>query len=498
MDITTLFFLTSGLFLGWSLGANDAANVFGTAVGTRMVSFGTAALVCSVFIVLGATFSGAGAAHTLGKLGSVNALGGSFVAALAAALTVYWMTRLRLPVSTSQAIVGAIIGWNFYSNSITDMDALIKILTTWIACPLLAGLIAVPLFKLTDFALKKAKFHLIRLDAVTRFGLVAAGAFGSYALGANNIANVMGVFVPSSPFTDIELGGFFEFSGVQQLFFIGALAIAVGVFTYSKRVMLTVGGNLMQLSPVAAWVVVVSHSIVLFLFASEGLEHLLASYGLPTIPLVPVSSSQAVVGAVVGLGLMKGGKNIQWSVLGKISAGWVTTPVISAAVCFIALFFLQNIFNQKVYVPVHYKLSPVVVERLVELGVSVEDFRDMDGKDYDSAVGFRNALRETGYLSGPQEEAVLKYAKLVNIRFDEARLNTLPDDGWLSSEQLQALYRLEGNSYEYEWFAAEELTEQSPEWQLKPDTIVNKTYNKKLKQQLEFVYHHFVEKPPQL
>ena len=63
--------------------------------------------------------------------------------------------------------------------------------------------------------------------------------------------------------------------------------------------MLTVGGDLMQLSPVAAWVVVVSHSIVLFLFASEGLEHLLASYGLPTIPLVPVSSSQAVVGAVV-------------------------------------------------------------------------------------------------------------------------------------------------------------------------------------------------------
>ena len=47
MDLTVLFFLTSGLMLGWSLGANDAANVFGTAVGTRMVRFGTAALVCS-------------------------------------------------------------------------------------------------------------------------------------------------------------------------------------------------------------------------------------------------------------------------------------------------------------------------------------------------------------------------------------------------------------------------------------------------------------------
>ena len=34
-------FLSSGLFLGWSLGANDAANVFGTAVATKMVRFRT-------------------------------------------------------------------------------------------------------------------------------------------------------------------------------------------------------------------------------------------------------------------------------------------------------------------------------------------------------------------------------------------------------------------------------------------------------------------------
>lgn len=495
MDLTILFFLTSGLFLGWSLGANDAANVFGTAVGTRMVRFGTAALVCSIFVILGATFSGSGAAHTLGKLGSVNALGGSFIAALAAAMTVYWMTKLRLPVSTSQAIVGAIIGWNVFSDSITDMASLIKILTTWVACPVLAGLIAVPLFKLTELALKKANFHLLRLDAITRVGLIVAGAFGSYALGANNIANVMGVFVPVSPFTDIELGSFAQFTGVQQLFFIGALAIAVGVFTYSKRVMLTVGGNLMRLSPMAAWVVVVSHSIVLFLFASEGLEHLLASNGLPTIPLVPVSSSQAVVGAVIGLGLMKGGKNIQWRVLGKISAGWVTTPIISASVCFISLFFLQNIFNQTVYNPVHYKLSTAVVERLVELGISVEDFRDMDNSDYTSAIKFRNALRKETYLTGSQEKIVLNYARLTYLSFDEARLNALPNDGWLSPEQIQALHHLKGKSYQHGWRVAGALADESPEWKLKDTSMVNKSYNKQIKQKLSFVYHQFEDKP---
>ena len=53
-DPTIIIFLTGGLFLGWSLGANDAANVFGTAVGSRMVRFTTAALICGIFVILGA------------------------------------------------------------------------------------------------------------------------------------------------------------------------------------------------------------------------------------------------------------------------------------------------------------------------------------------------------------------------------------------------------------------------------------------------------------
>ena len=86
MDISVIIFLTSGLFLGWALGANDAANVFGTAVGTRMVRFSTAAIICSIFVVLGAVNSGAGAAHTLGKLGTIDSLAGAFMAAFSAAL----------------------------------------------------------------------------------------------------------------------------------------------------------------------------------------------------------------------------------------------------------------------------------------------------------------------------------------------------------------------------------------------------------------------------
>lgn len=346
MELITLIFLSSGLFLGWSLGANDAANVFGTAVATKMVRFRTAALICSVMVVIGAVVSGAGASHTLGKLGSITALGGAFTVALSAAMTVYWMTKATLPVSTSQAIVGAIIGWNLFSGTATDPKVLTKIVSTWVLCPVLAAGIGVLLYKFVNYVLKHAKLGLFKLDSYTRIALIVAGAFGSYSLGANNIANVMGVFVPESPFSTFEIFGY-SVSSTQQLFLIGGVAIGVGVFTYSKRVMMTVGDGLIKMTPVLAWVVVMSHSIVLFLFSSVSFKMWLESHGLPSLPLVPVSSSQAVIGAVIGIGLYKKA-DIRWRVAGRIVSGWVATPIISSVFCGIALFFVKNLFQQQV------------------------------------------------------------------------------------------------------------------------------------------------------
>ena len=110
MNIAYFIFLSSGLFLGWSLGANDVSNIFGAAVGSKMLKFKTAAIIASVFIILGAVFGGSGTTATLSSLGEVNAIAGSFMVALSAALSVYFMAKTGLTTSTSQAIVGAIIG----------------------------------------------------------------------------------------------------------------------------------------------------------------------------------------------------------------------------------------------------------------------------------------------------------------------------------------------------------------------------------------------------
>ncbi len=349
MDLTFFIFLSSGLFLGWSLGASDASNIFGTAVGTKMVKFRTAAIISSIFILLGAVYAGSGASQTLGQLGSINTLPGAFMSALAAALTIYWMVNLSMPISTSQAIVGAIIGWNFFASKPTDISVLSQIVSTWVFCPILSGIIAVILYWLTRKIIRKSKLHLLRQDSYTRIGLILAGAFGAYALGANNIANVMGVFVPSSPLHGITLPFGISLNSTQVLFLIGSIAIGVGVITYSQKVMNTVGNGLMRMSPLMAWVVVVAQSMVLFLFASQGLKTFLISHGLPALPLVPVSSSQAVIGAVMGIGIAKGGRTLNWRLISRIAVSWVSTPIIAAMVCYISLFFLQNVFDLKVY-----------------------------------------------------------------------------------------------------------------------------------------------------
>ncbi len=339
-----LIFISSGLFLGWSLGANDAANIFGSAVGSRMVSFAKAAWIASIFVILGAVLQGHGGSETLNSLGAVDALAGAFTVSLCSALIVFIMTKRSLPVSTSQAIVGAIVGWGIFTGNPTDYGVLIKIVTTWISGPILGMLFAALLFILLRKFLKKAKIHVIRLDSYIRTALLVVGAFGAYSLGANNIANVMGVFVNSAPNIILDFG-IFKLDGVQLLFLLGGLAIAIGIFTYSKKVMEKVGAGILSLTPEAAIVVVLSQALVLFLFSSSSFATFLKYLGLPPLPLVPVSSTQLVIGALLGIGMVKGMREVNLDALGGVAIGWITTPLLSGVLTFFSLFFVKNVFG---------------------------------------------------------------------------------------------------------------------------------------------------------
>ncbi len=496
MDLAILIFFTSGLFLGFSLGANDSANVFGTAVASRMIRFATAAVLASVFLLLGAVLSGAGAAHGLGELGAVNALPGAFTVALSAAVTVYLMTKAGLPVSTTQAIVGAIVGWNLFSSAVTDLAVLSKIAGTWIAAPVLGAITAVILYSGVRLLIRAGGLHVLTLDRYTRWGLVGAGILGSYSLGANNIGNVMGVFLSSSPFTDFQVGNV-TITGVQQLFFLGAIAIGVGVITFSKPVMMTVGRGILPLTPVAAFVSVVSHAVVLFLFSSVALQYFLLSNGLPAIPLIPVSSSQAIVGAVIGIASvngLKGLKQIRWNQVGGIVAGWAATPVLAGVMCFFALFIMQNVFAQLVFEPIHYQLRAAELERLEAAGLPVEKLEPLRGRDIASGEVFLYQIEKRVTLDPGQQRLALATAEVVDLEITPEALAEL-DLEYLDAERVAALRALRGQRFDRRWKLEDALLAQSEAWRSREATPINQLYNKERSAHLGYVHETFTVVP---
>ena len=291
--------------MGWSLGANDAANVFGTAVSSRMVRFGTAAAVAAVFVVVGAVVSGRYGIDTLKGLTSMN-LQQAVVISVAAALTVTSMTFFGLPVSTSQAVVGAIAGIGMLNGQL-NLGGLGKVAACWIGTPVGGAFCALVLYRGLGYFYNRLPINIFQADMILRWSMLIAGAYGAYALGANNVANVTAVFVGAGLLDTLQAAA------------IGGLAIALGIITFSRPVMETVGKKLVRLDPFSALVVVLALAATVHLYTHLG---------------VPVSTSQAVIGAVLGVGLVKGVNTVSAGTLKQILMAWFLTPAVA---CCLAL-----------------------------------------------------------------------------------------------------------------------------------------------------------------
>jgi PiT family inorganic phosphate transporter len=165
------------------------------------------------------------------------------------------------------------------------------------------------------WAYNRAPYNLFQMDQVVRIGLVIAGCYSAYALGSNNVANVTAVFVGAGRMD------------VSSATLVGGLSIALGIITFSRGVMETVGKNLVALDPYCALVVVLSGALAVHVYTWVG---------------VPVSSSQAVVGAVLGIGILKGTQTIRRKTLFSVLLGWFVTPL-AGCLCFFLLQFVSHL-----------------------------------------------------------------------------------------------------------------------------------------------------------
>ena len=306
------------VFFGWTLGRNDAANIYGTTVTSGILKYRSAALISSFAVLVGAILGGAGGMQTLSSLSSHTLLSAS-VNAAAAGISVLLLNRLGLPVSSSQAVVGSIVGIGLLSGSV-DWLVVLKIVSCWITTPLVAAIVALFLYRLIGVAFKRVRSILVQ-DILLKSLAVIVGGFGSFALGANNVANITGTFA--------------DIIGVEKAVLIGGLSISAGAIMFSKRVMYTIGTKIVALESFASVIALLAQSLTVLIYAFIG---------------VPVSVSQAIVGAVIGVGLARGSRNFDARLLKRIIFGWVSTPVISGLISvtlYIAINLILALFGSR-------------------------------------------------------------------------------------------------------------------------------------------------------
>ncbi len=314
--------ILSGVWMGWALGSNDAANLFGTGVAAKIIKYRTATILIAIFVVIGSVLEGPKAMGTLVKLVNLSQnLNMAFIVSLSAAISVTVMTYLGIPISTSQAVVGALLGGAIILGNI-DTGKLIKIGICWVGTPVGAAIIAYIIYSLLDLISKKFIKNVVFFNKFVKISTIIAGSYGAYSLGANNVANVTAVYVGAgmlSPFMASLVGG---------------IAIALGALTYSKNVMTTVGKKITVIGPLGALVAEVSHSITLHIYTQIG---------------VPVSSSQAIVGAVIGTGIVKGIREVSYKKVVHIFMGWIFTPL-SACIVSLILIKIFEYFGFKIFI----------------------------------------------------------------------------------------------------------------------------------------------------
>ena len=356
---------------------------------------------------------------------------------------------------------------------------------------IMAAIAAMIILSVMRQLMLRINLHLLRQDIYTRVALIIVCALAAYSLGANNIANVMGVFVPVYPFKTISVYGLVELSGAQQLFLLGGIAIAIGIFTYSKRVIETIGTNIYKLSPESALAVVLANTVVLFLFASESLKQWLISHGLPSLPLVPVSSTQAIVGGVIGIGILKGAREIRYRVLGEIALGWIATPIMAGIISFTALFFLQNVFSLQVSRETTFQVTKPVLAKLEQENIDNAQLRFMAGRKFRSPVRFGQALRKNTELTADERARVMELARMEHFFIDFSIIASKMNHRLLSQDQLDALMKLAGRRFDYRWQFFDALETAGNSWRPRSDPAGNGEFNKRLASQKEYVANLF-------
>lgn len=330
---------------------------------------------------------------------------GMLASLLAAGTWLLIASSLGWPVSTTHSIVGAIVGFGAVGVGVdaVEWNQVVKIVMSWIVSPVLAGIIAFTLFRSlqnliidTDHPFNNAKKYVpyymflvglvvslvtifkglkhigLSFDTVTSyilsigFGLIIAviGAslirnihldpdenkdfyytsmekiFGvlmiitaaamAFAHGSNDVANAIGPL--AAIYSVIDSGGMVSSKSTLPVWilFIGGVGIAVGLITYGHKVIATIGTGITQLTPSRGFAATLAAAATVVIASGTG---------------IPVSTTQVLVGAVLGVGLARGMAALDTRVISRIFLSWIITLPAGALMSILFFFALKGAFG---------------------------------------------------------------------------------------------------------------------------------------------------------
>ena len=387
-----------GFYMAWNIGANDVANSMASAVGAKAITIRQAVFIAGILNIVGAVFIGSHVTNTIRK-GIVSteimndpqvALIGALSALLAAALWVSFATWKSLPVSTTHSIVGAMIGFGIMAGGfgVINWGKLAAVVASWVISPVFSLAIAFAMFKVivklilekndsfaralkmspvfigmaafvvvlsflfktplgkklsveNGMALLVALIFAILIgyagrllirrfvgrdngngtEAVFRKIQIGTSCYVALAQGANDVANAIGPLAVI--YFLVKTGGVGAKVPVPTfLLLFGGVGIATGIAMAGHRVMDTIGTKITTLTNTRGFSVD---------FAAASTVLLASKLGLP------VSTTHAAVGGVLGVGLAGGIEAVNFGIVFQIMLYWVLT-VPAAAVTSMAIF----------------------------------------------------------------------------------------------------------------------------------------------------------------
>ncbi len=323
------------IILAWTYdfwnGANDAANSIATTVSTRALSFRKAIFLAAFFNLLGA-FINTEVAKTIGKgivMPEIISQSLLIFALIGGIIWVALSTKFGIPISVTHSLVGGLIGAAIVSAGISVLigSGLIKIAVGMILAPIIGFLLGIILILGFSWLMKIffSKLSSFKISQIFRFGQIFSASAVALSHGMNDTQNAMGIITIS-----LISGGFLsEFKVPFWVIFGSGLFMALGTFYASSRVIRTLGRRIYKIQPIHGFSAEVSSAIIIILQSLAG---------------VPLSTTQVISSAVIGVGAIERRALVNWRKVIEILFTWLfTIPGAALISCFL-LFIYKLIF----------------------------------------------------------------------------------------------------------------------------------------------------------